>query len=278
MKLCGCVVLYNPDINVVDNMNTYLDAVDVLYVMDNSVNKNDQVVEAVHSNRKCRYMDMNGNKGIACAMNRALKRAEKNGYHWMLTMDQDSRFASENLLKIKEYIEHDMVDDVAIVCARYRNYCDNRIKHTRDITYLKETITSGGIMNVDIAKEIGGFLSELFIDEVDNEYCFRAITRGYKIARMNNVLFDHAVGNQVIRKEVRTFNYAPFRYYYLIRNETYVIEQYKKYAILEDICKEKQQKVWVWFHRVWHEEKRLQKYGYMILGYIHGKLGVLGKI
>ena len=40
MKLAGVVVLYNPDINVEDNIRSYLDSVDVVYAVDNSISDN----------------------------------------------------------------------------------------------------------------------------------------------------------------------------------------------------------------------------------------------
>ena len=42
MKLAGVVVLYNPDINVEDNIRSYLDSVDVVYAVDNSISDNSE--------------------------------------------------------------------------------------------------------------------------------------------------------------------------------------------------------------------------------------------
>ena len=36
MKLAGVVVLYNPDQKVLDNISSYIDELDVLYLVDNS--------------------------------------------------------------------------------------------------------------------------------------------------------------------------------------------------------------------------------------------------
>lgn len=39
---------------------------------------------------------------------------------------------------------------------------------------VKLAITSGSILNVTIAKQLGSFDENLFIDEVDSEFCYRA--------------------------------------------------------------------------------------------------------
>ena len=36
IKLAGVVVLYNPDDNYIDNINSYINDIDLLYIIDNS--------------------------------------------------------------------------------------------------------------------------------------------------------------------------------------------------------------------------------------------------
>lgn len=278
MKLCGCVVLYNPEDTIIYNIKSYVDEVDVLYILDNSTKKNDFIVQYATNEKKCKYMDMNGNRGIAVALNRALKRAKKNGYQWLLTMDQDSVLPTEQLKQMKNYIEKLQQSDIAIVCPRYRGYRDNRKRVPNDVSYVQKTITSASIMNVDIGETIGGFDNRLFIDEVDHEYCFRAIENGYKIIRLNNVVFEHYIGKQKKVNGIVTYNYPPFRYYYIIRNESYVLHKYGKNPVLEDACSQIRSERTSWLMRVSHEKQMIKKYGYMLLGYIHFLTGKMGKL
>lgn len=278
MKVCGCVTLYHPDDSVLNNILSYIGALDVLYVMDNSEEKNVSLVEKISKHPKCIYMDMKGNKGIAAVLNYALKRAKRNGYQWLLTMDQDSMFPKKNLEEMKNYIEKELKEPAAIVCARYRNYKDNRKSSLEKVSYVWDAVTSGSMVEVNIALKLGGFQEKLFIDEVDNEYCYRAILNGYKIIRLNNILFQHCLGNQKVVNGVRTFNYPPFRCYYLIRNNCYVIRKYKKYPILNDVCKKKKEDILTWMNRVWYEEEKYKKIAYMMLGYLHFLLSRMGKL
>lgn len=278
MKLSGCVVLYNPKDDVFDNIMSYIDALDVLYLMDNSEQKNEKLIANLQANRKCRYIDMKGNKGIALALNRAWKRAYKNHYEWLLTMDQDSALSVEDVATMKRYIEDEADEKTAIVCARYLNHSDNRKVASQRLTYLKATITSGSIMNVSIAKELGGFESALFIDEVDHEYCFHAIVNGYKIVRMNNVVFKHCLGDQKMVSGCRTYNYSPVRNYYYIRNSFYVMDKYKDYEVLDDERKSARMLVSDRIVSVLYEKQVFKKYAYMLLGYLHYRFGKLGKM
>lgn len=35
-KLAACIILYNPDVNVFKNIESYIDNIDCLYIIDNS--------------------------------------------------------------------------------------------------------------------------------------------------------------------------------------------------------------------------------------------------
>ena len=96
--ICGTVVLYNPLENVKDNILSYLDLLDKLYVVDNSVNQDNQYL--LPSSNKIVYINNKDNLGIAKALNIAFERAIKDGYTWVLTMDQDSKFLDDNFEKL----------------------------------------------------------------------------------------------------------------------------------------------------------------------------------
>lgn len=109
-KYAGVVVLYQPKDNVWDNIQSYLEEIDLLYVMDNSLDVNSIVVEKIKQNEKCSYFSMNGNKGLAVALNEGCHLAKKDGYDYILTMDQDSVFeknaVNTMIAKIEQSKEH----------------------------------------------------------------------------------------------------------------------------------------------------------------------------
>ena len=112
-------------------------------------------------------------------------------YEWLLTMDQDSSFEGDFL---KKYItctaQFTGKEDVAMFGVNYleridqKDYCNSRA-----VIHL---ITSGSIMNLSLFKNIGGFDEKLFIDEVDLEYCFNSLSKGFKIIEFPNIYLEHS--------------------------------------------------------------------------------------
>lgn len=87
------------------------------------------------------------------------------------------------------------------------------------------TITSGTILNLSIISNIGLMKDELFIDFVDIEWCFRAVSCGYKIYAIPSVLLEHEIGSKPIKIFGRVFvNHSPIRHYYYFRNAIHLIK------------------------------------------------------
>ena len=88
MNIQGVVVLYNPDYTILDNIKSYLDGIEKLYIVDNSETKNHELINKIVSiSAKCIYIDNNGNQGIAHALNVGAQKAIEDGADWLLTMD-----------------------------------------------------------------------------------------------------------------------------------------------------------------------------------------------
>lgn len=87
MKLAGIITLYHPDKKVLSNIETFLNQLDILYVLDNTENPDISTKVMFSEIQKVKYKAFGDNMGIAYAMNYALKAAE--GYDFLLIMDQD---------------------------------------------------------------------------------------------------------------------------------------------------------------------------------------------
>ncbi len=76
-------------------------------------------------------------------------------------------------------------------------------------------MTSGSVISVRKALEIGGFDERLFIDEVDHEICYRAVGAGFSLFQSSDVFLSHQLGNPIVWHTifgtVRTLNHSPFR-------------------------------------------------------------------
>lgn len=223
------VVLYNPDNNVVDNIKTYYNAVEKIYVIDNSENKNIDVISKLNQWSKIKYLCNKGNRGIAFALNRGAKNAIHDKFDWLLTMDQDTAFFDKSMDLLIDGLEKFSSDPkMAIVAANYYEIYSNDRTST-EYSGRDAVIQSGSIINLKIFKKINGYENKLFIDEVDLDYCYRCKQQNYKIIRVNRAMMKHNRGNLKKNGAIITWNYPPIRYYYIVRNKIYVWKKYRHF-------------------------------------------------
>ena len=102
MKLMAMIVLYNPDINAINNYENLKKSkyFDKVYVYDNSIDSSILIMD-----EHIEYETCNKNMGIAYALKNGLNYAVKNGYDYVLTLDQDSIFNFDEMPQIIKYLE-----------------------------------------------------------------------------------------------------------------------------------------------------------------------------
>ena len=194
--VCGVTVLYNPTETegIFENINSYLYGLDKLYLVDNSEKENEKLKDKyINLSSKIEYIKMNGNEGIAKALNVAKNKAIKENYDWLLTMDQDSKFKNNDFLKMLNLVKKYFKEDIAIFSPFHKTVgsnCENK-----EIIEKDTVMTSGNLLNLKIAQEIGDFEEKFFIDEVDHDYCYRIKKENYKIIVLNKIILKHNLGN-----------------------------------------------------------------------------------
>lgn len=231
VKIAGVVILYYPDQSIISNIASYSNFIEKLYIVDNSEQSNQQLIQEITSART-NYIHDGINQGIAFRLNQVAKLAIQEGFHFLLTMDQDSAFENE---AIRQYVQciaaYKEKETIAMFGIEYIE------KHaaTTDCSGLEveKLITSGSMVNLDLFEQTGGFDEALFIDEVDLEYCYRAITKGYKIIQFKNIFLQHSLGHTTMHRSLKTLKatpralHSPIRVYYMVRNYLYVNKKYK---------------------------------------------------
>ena len=240
IKLAACVVLYNPDDTIFENILTYGNYVDKLIVIDNSLKKNNFLIDKLSEvfESKLIYINNNDNLGIATALNQACDKAIELQFKWILTMDQDSSFVNfSHYKKCLEKVQN--VNNVALLAANtdkegYSNFDINECS----CNYRKDkfsVITSANIVNLEYFEEIGRFNDKLFIDMVDNDYCLRINIKKFKILYFPDVFVEHKLGevhlrtNIFTRKKKYKTEHNAQRAYYISRNSLYLSKNYGKY-------------------------------------------------
>ena len=227
-EVIAIVIAYNIKKNLLlENIFSYINFVDKVLVVDNSDKPTD--LSNINKTNKIEYISLNGNFGIAKALNVGLEYAFKYKYKYALTMDQDSRF-SNNL--IEEYRKNQQVN-VAIYSPFYLIDRKRKKNNKKNAQYLYWTMTSGNLLNLEYVKEIGKFKKDFFIDAVDYEFCLRARKKGYKILQCNKAILIHNPGITKTKK-ILFWNYkygymSTDRLYYQIRNLSYIAKKYNSY-------------------------------------------------
>ena len=290
MKIAGVVVLYNPDENVKKNIDSYINNLDILYVVDNSPEPNDNA--KYYKGKKIKYISNHGNKGIAYALNVGAKEAIKEKSEWLLTMDQDSSFKDDSLGKmigfLKELKTNNIMssalnlkyDNLGVISALQRTML-NKDEKLKGIDYPLVVMTSGNIINLDAYKKVGGFKDWLFIDAVDFEFCLNIKKHKYDIIQYNEAELNHNLGYineyNFLGKTVYVTNHSAIRRYYITRNRHYLYDLYNEDFL--DYCsielgrtKKELLKIILFEDNKWNKIKAIYK------GYKDYKRGIKGEM
>jgi rhamnosyltransferase len=95
------------------------------------------------------------------------------------------------------------------------------------ICFVDAVISSGSLIRREAVEKVGLPRADFFMDFIDFEFCLRIRRHGYRIAMVCDSHLNHEIGNV---KTVRMLGYsrawadhAPWREYYMSRNETFTI-------------------------------------------------------
>ena len=115
--------------------------------------------------------------------------------------------------------------------------------------------------NLEILHKLDGYDENLFIDQVDFEYCIRLIKNQYKIVKLNKAILIHNIEDK--ESEVKYINgkryllnkYPPIRYYYIIRNNLYCGKKYRD--VFRPYYAETRRNMEVIRKTVWYDKDKL---------------------
>lgn len=240
------IVLYNPDIKrLKENLDAVYKQVKWVYCYNNGLQNSEEVNALLNTYGNLRVIGAGRNVGIATALNELVRKAEKDGIEWILTLDQDSVVCDgmvEALASLKDE------KDAAIICPVIEDIRRKNKKPATAVNTIDDVdfcITSGSFMNVQKTLEIGGFDDWLFIGLVDDEICHKVKKNRYRIIRNNYVILNHELGALVPSKYenlylflgsflhsdmIKKLSYkrmvSPMRLYYATRNMIYLNKKY----------------------------------------------------
>ena len=284
-EVCAVVVTFHPGAEVLRNIALLREQLAGVIVVDNGSGAGDLALLRAAA-RSFTLLENESNEGIAAALNRGVKAAVDRGYEWVMLFDQDSTVTPGFVAAmIQGYREHPRRESVGIFCPQY-------IDRATGMPALWSAVlpdggpiiamTSGSLMPSWAFEKCGWFLEELFIDQVDVEYCFRLRAAGYATATCSQARLLHAAGSPRVHRvwglgSFRATHHSALRRYYITRNRLWVVRKYWKvhrnwcvpmlWSILADTIK-----------LVLAEDSKIAKLRSTFAGVRDAMLGRLGKL
>lgn len=234
-QICCVIVTYNPNNMLNSLIDTIESQVDKIVIVDNK--SDTQGIDIISKNTNKTKVDIvwnDENYGIAKALNQGVMQASEMGYDWVVTLDQDTRPYC-NMIQIfcNIYDKYDYKSNIGAIGVnilqkngtKQYSVSGNDLYSERD--YL---ITSGCLISVESFMMVGGFMENLFIDNVDLEYCLRLKKFGKILLISSESGMIHAPGspkkNKLFGIEFISSNHNSFRRYYMARNHIILCKLY----------------------------------------------------
>lgn len=220
-EIAAAVVLYNPNASVFPRIEAARSLTQEIIVIDNSPQPTLEPQASV-------LVQFGENRGIGAALNRAAEEARNLGFGWLLTLDQDTVIPQDQWkVFTRSFADLPEKDTIAIFAPTYNEFDPRALGRFNDVDLV---MTSANLLNLAIHERLGGFREDLFIDEVDHEYCLRAKSSGFRIVQTRDVLLRHVPGRmvEIVRNgEVIQYPlYAPNRLYTMVRNTLFLARRY----------------------------------------------------
>lgn len=231
------VVTYQPDPFLERNLRALESQTDLVVVVDNG-SANVAYVQAVAESVGCRFINNQGNLGVAAAFNQGIATAMNEGYSWVITFDQDS-LAPPGLVAglLDLYRHHPRRNEIGVVAPTHRDrgtgdsyyQRGDRLDEDEGWRIVRSCISSGCLVPTAVYVQIGGLDESLFIDFVDHDFCMRCRAKGLLVLESTRHVLEHSIGaaiaRRVLGKRLIFTNHLPVRHYYMTRNQ---LEVYRR--------------------------------------------------
>jgi len=217
-------------------------------------------------------------------------------YDWVWLFDQDSVPAADGLELLLAGLQH-LHGDAASIAILAPVSADPETKMTcpglswqggrivkistdsnRPITLVDLVISSGSLVRREALAAVGLPRADFFMDFVDYEHCLRLRRHGFKIAVVRDSHLDHVLGApttfNILGHTTHWTDHAPWRIYYMTRNEVFTIWQYySRWRNKAFLCLRLARYV---FFLLLLGKRKLACLGMMYHGWLDGRAGRLG--
>jgi rhamnosyltransferase len=233
MHTASVTILFHPQkTELINAVNTYAPNCSHCIFIDNTPTPDLTLESLLKANfgNKVIYKPLNENKGIAYALNQGFELADVLQMKYVLTMDQDSWFDTDEFFKL--ICTTSFHKNTAIVSASMYKPAHSLKTYSADWWKASAIITSGNWVNLLAWKDVTGFQEDWFIDEIDHDFCLRLLKKNWTLLTSKKVLLSHQLGNKtschwlITGRKMNITLHSPERTYYIIRNSIFLIKRH----------------------------------------------------
>lgn len=281
-EICAIIPTFRPDDGLQQRIDRLAIQVGHIVLVDDS---GDPATASTLETLAHRYSNLSllrnqCNLGLAASLNRGIAEANRRGFGWILTLDDDTTVERDMCGQLVEgWSEISKAGPIGILAmswgAGHQGQSVDRIEYKSK----RMVITSGSLMAMAIFDHVGPFREEFIIDSVDTDYCLRVRARGLPVLQLARRGFTQRLG------EPRTVKWGPFRRtilehsalrtYYRVRNSTTLLMEYwwrePMYAMGCVYCDLQQLLATLFFYR--QKDRHLAA---MVTGVKHACMGLFG--
>lgn len=269
-RIFAGIVSFNPSMKrLKENIDAIKPQVKRIVIFDNGSLNQAEVVNC-YSNEAI-ILKSDKNIGIAAALNRLIEWGEKNGYQWMISLDQDSVCDFDFVEKMIPFLG--ITSNIGIAAPVIVDRNIGIIGHNPSETWseVRTCITSGAFNSIKAWRTVGGYDETMFIDSVDFEYCYRLRKNGYKVIQVKRIKLIHELGVSEKRKflfwKVDVNGHSAFRKYYIARNSVYYP---LKHHLWLHLLRGNFRNMWLLVKTLLYEKNKKNKCQNIIRGWISG--------
>lgn len=249
-SIAAVIVTYNPPDGLAERVQTVLEQVGRLIVVDNASSEPTQrtlaALEAGFPGR-IGIIRNSENRGLSLALNQGIRQALAHNAEWVLLLDHDSHPASDMIARMMAcyatYPEPQTVGLIAPEIFDVNTSLPTRylMPHGRfgfkrlllEMPYndrVSFVITSGSLIKASLFQDIGFMPDHFFIDYIDGAFCLRLKKRGYRILLVKGAKLRHRLGekrqSRVLGVTMTTSQHAATRRFYIFRNRIWLWKRY----------------------------------------------------
>lgn len=303
--ICAIVVTYHPQPTVLRELLLRLrPQVGKVLIVDNTpasdANADEVLASAIANIDALDVVRLGKNLGIATALNAGIEHARAQSFDFVLLSDQDSHPDPAMVATLMAAYEAltDQGVRVGCTCPAFIDlvtgqsvpfqvqepgrvfYSNCPAERAEPWAEILTAITSGSLVPMHAIDSVGGMRDDMFIDNVDTEWCHRARAKGWRLFGVGDARLEHRLGEGSFRvwyMKWRWFNdCSPPRMYYRVRNFLFLCRQ--SYVPL----RWKIRAGWNWIGNVYaycvYSPQRFQHLRWMAKGAFDGLRGKVGSL